>query len=295
MISLKTKIKSIIVIGICFFVVNTASAAELYFLNNSVAGEVNVDAIVTPGDEFINALEGEIIYDSTLLILEDISDGDSIVSMWIERPRAIESGVIKFSGIIPGGFGPLVSKEGKIVSLRFKPKGTGAANFSFRDYRVFLNSPIPTEVLVESTSLALDIKYSEGDSQPVIIVLDYYPPEDFKPEILEDPNLFGGRHSLIFLTQDKGSGISHYEVKEKILGLFGTWDEVESPYLLRHQSLFSIIEIKAIDKTGLERTKRIIPLRFWVLSLLLLISLCIIIYFVVKYIKEKFNFGRKQK
>ncbi|OGH83817.1 MAG: hypothetical protein A2261_03705 [Candidatus Magasanikbacteria bacterium RIFOXYA2_FULL_44_8] len=109
--------------------------------------------------------------------------------------------------------------------------------------------------------------------------IDVDAPESFKPEIAQDPNIFGGKWFLAFATQDKGSGIDHYEIREdlgfriKNLGgiikkflipksyLLNSWQEVESPYVLKDQKLKSWVYIKAIDKAGNERIE-VIPQKY---------------------------------
>jgi len=61
-----------------------------------------------------------------------------------------------------------------------------------------------------------------------------------------------GKYFLVFSTQDKGSGVDHYEVRE---GRFGGFSEVSSPYILKYQSLDKKIFVKAIDKFGNEIKK----------------------------------------
>ena len=72
--------------------------------------------------------------------------------------------------------------------------------------------------------------------------------------IVSDPTIFGGKHFLVFATQDKGSGIDHYEVREVWWGWFRI---AESPYLLQNQRLDTKITLKAIDKNGNERTSTV--------------------------------------
>jgi hypothetical protein len=108
----------------------------------------------------------------------------------------------------------------------------------------------------------VEIKLPEISSEGELIILDFDPPEPFEIHLIRDPNLFGNRFAIVYTTQDKGSGIDHYEVREKFLGLFGDWKLAKSPYELTHQSLFGIIEVKAIDRVGLEQIERIVPPRF---------------------------------
>ena len=75
-------------------------------------------------------------------------------------------------------------------------------------------------------------------------------PEDFNPTIERVPNIFDGKYFIVFATQDKKSGINNYMIREGTWGWFST---VESPYLLKNQTLDRKIFIKAVDKAGNER------------------------------------------
>jgi len=106
-------------------------------------------------------------------------------------------------------------------------------------------------------------------------MIDTMPPEDFEPKIAKDPTVFDGKYFLSFTTQDRTSGVDHYEIVEElrrgVLQPFITklgkkereplkgWKIAESPYLLEDQSLQSKILVKAIDKAGNERIAKIIP------------------------------------
>ena len=58
---------------------------------------------------------------------------------------------------------------------------------------------------------------------------------------------------MVFSTQDKQSGISHYEVCEGNFHWLGCdWKKVESPYLIIDQNLGDRIEVKAVDLAGNE-------------------------------------------
>jgi len=111
----------------------------------------------------------------------------------------------------------------------------------------------------------LQIVISEATSSPkpvAIEVSDTLPPESFKPEIAQDQTVFNGKYFLAFATQDKGSGIAKYEVREsrqKIFSFLYGWKEASIPYLLADQDLKSYIFVKAVDLAGNERMEVISP------------------------------------
>ena len=63
------------------------------------------------------------------------------------------------------------------------------------------------------------------------------------------------------MTQDKGSGIEKYQVKETKYRIFTSakWLDSTSPYILKDQDLRSFVYVKAIDKYGNERIEKILP------------------------------------
>jgi len=224
--------------------------------------------------EDINAAEIFLVYSKDFLNFSGASDGNSVISMWVEKPHDIKNpkcpaeipacGMIGLSGLIPGGF----SGNGLVTELVFKAnkEGTTVLVFDSGASRVFLNSPTPeqADVVFEPVNIVISGKGSDGE----VLVLDYFPPESFNILLSKTETAFNNKWFISFVAQDKGSGIDHYEVREKFLSLFGDWKKAgESPYALAHQSLFSIIEVKAVDKVGLERIEKIIPMRMVYLML----------------------------
>ena len=93
-------------------------------------------------------------------------------------------------------------------------------------------------------------------------VKDTEPPESFVPEISRDELIANGKWFVVFVTQDKASGIDRYEIKEsrqKILTFFSRWRVAESPYVLQDQELRSYVFVKAVDKNGNQRIIKIAP------------------------------------
>ena len=89
-------------------------------------------------------------------------------------------------------------------------------------------------------------------------MIDTLPPEPFEITIGQNPSIFAGQYFLTFAAVDKTSGIDHFEILETRKSK-GKWERGESPYLLKDQSLTSIIKVKAVDKAGNERIAEIVP------------------------------------
>lgn len=210
-------------------------------------GDANlIEVFLDTEEEEVNALEGSLAFPSDMFEIKEVRDGNSAVTFWVERPTA-SNGAIKFSGIIPGGH---VGKKSFLFSVVARALRAGPASFNVHEAQVLLNDGkgTPTSVRVRPLTFAV----SEAVSEPGIVASqneDREPPEAFVPLLSRDVNLFGGQRFLVFATQDKGSGIDHYEVREGR----GQYTVAESPYLLQNQKADQDIFVKAVDKMGYER------------------------------------------
>jgi len=129
------------------------------------------------------------------------------------------------------------------------------------------------------------------------VIIDTAPPEEFEPQIGQDPTVFGGKYFLSFAAQDKTSGVDRYEVAEtpRILSRFiknEKWKTAESPYLLEDQQLRSKISVKAIDKAGNEIIAEMVPSykinwKDIVISLLILTGIGVIWWIIKKKVESR--------
>jgi len=259
--------KLVIVIVVGFMVsASWAQAASFYF--EPGAQEVGVGQVIlvnffidTQGEK-INALEGIIKLPTDLLEVQRLSDGNTIINFWAEKPIFDEeNNQIRFSGIIPGGFS---EKSGLIFSATFFAREQGEGKLEVQEAKVLLNDGkgtavnvliSPLEIIVSNQALPFSIEVKE----------DLEPPEAFMPEIANDSNMFEGKWFLAFATQDKGSGIADYEIYETTRKKETTridanhWVKARSPYILKDQNLQSYIYVKAVDNDGNERIAIVKP------------------------------------
>ena len=248
-----------IILAACFLlmVASPAFAARLYFEpQEQVIGTekdfsvvVNIDA-----GKSINAIQA-VLYIPQELVPIDISEGNSIINFWVEKPNFDEATrLLTFSGIIPGGF---QEEKAPLLIVKFKTakkEGKAILVFNKEKTKVYLHTPEGIEDSLELESLTLPI--AKGKENIGVEIIDNDPPEDFKPEISRDQNIFENRWFLVFATQDKGLGIARYEVCE---GSKRKCALAESPYLLENQKLNKNIFVKAIDKNGNERIVMLPP------------------------------------
>jgi len=248
------------------------SAAELYLESSqpeyapNETFSVDIRLNVT-SPENVTAIAGYLKFDNQLLKAVDFLTGNSIL-MFIETPKINqEEGIISFSGIIPGGYtGRLPGDPGEsnlLGKIIFQAQKTAnpQTNLHFLDNsRVLLDDGKEAKTNLVLKSLEIKISKQEIVFNPLndwekIKEEDKTPPEEFKPEIVK----IDDKYFLVFNSQDKQSGIDHYEIqisKETLLGQLvplGNFEKDESPYLLNESDLDKIIEVKAVDKAGNER------------------------------------------
>ena len=243
-----------------------ARAAVLYFepenAQISLGQEFSVRVKIDTEKECINTIKGEIKYDKNFLTAKEFLTGNSIISLWLKKPE-IREGLISFSGGIPGGYcGKIPGDPGetnilgeiifKVPKFLVSEKDIAEVRF-LESSKVLLNNGLGTEADLKLKSAQYQILKERKETPEKIlereIKEDKIPPEPFRVLVLKDPQVFEGKYYIIFNTQDKQTGIDHYEVKEEKRN----WKIAESPYLLEDQTLQSIIKVKAVDKAGNER------------------------------------------
>ena len=303
------------IIVLSFLFAANIHAASLEFASGSgefQAGNMEeIKVLVRTPDNSINALEGTVVFPAELAQLVEIKTGSSIVSFWVDKP-AQQGNRISFSGVIPGGF---KGDKGHLFSLvvLIKDGEKKSGQFLFDDVQVLLNDGLgtPDVVVVNPLTFSLeeesnaeevnDAAEEEGPSvNDLLEVEDIELPEIFVPLLSNDQNLSNGQNVLVFVAQDKGSGISHYEVFESPVKLnideiTDGWEVQESPYLLKDQTMSGYVYIKAVDNQGNERivsfpSEEIQEERSytaWIIGVLVLIIIIIALMKIVKNKNEK--------
>jgi len=218
--------------------------------NIGVGDTVRVDILLDSAVP-TNAFSGTVSYSKTLEPTA-ISDGNSIVSLWIIHPAVpVAEASIPFAGITPGGFS---GNNGILFSILFRAKAAGTAHVSLGDIQVLRNDGSGDKESVTTKQLVLSVgsRPSGGYVEPADIIS----PEPFTASLSVDPQLFDGQSYLVFMAVDKGSGVDHYAVAESrvpsfLLPLFPlSWKTATSPYALIDQNLTSTVYINAVDRAG---------------------------------------------
>ena len=109
-----------------------AAAATLSFSpasgSQAVGDEFSVKVVINPGSDSVNAADGTVSYDPTLLTLESFTKDTSVFSLWTSEPAISKSsGTLQFSGGTPTAF----SSSGTVLTLKFKALQAGTATLSY--------------------------------------------------------------------------------------------------------------------------------------------------------------------
>lgn len=241
------KISFFILLSLCAPIFAFAAEIRLDARKTEIrSGEQFLVDVMIDSKESLNAIEGRLAFPSGILKVVDIRDGNSVINFWLEKPHIAEFGAIVFSGITPGGFSGV---DKKILSVVFESKNSGSASLALQNITALYNDGLGTKAAIENRGARVSVRQGDGMIREEVFK-DTEPPEDFKPVIASDPNIFDGKYFLVFATQDKKSGVDRYEARE---GDWGWFRVVESPYFLKHQRLDKNIYIKAIDKSDNEK------------------------------------------
>ena len=251
---------SALILGASFLPVQAASLfyqspAEPIDLNQ----EFRVDIFLDTEGETINAVAGSLALPAEGLKLEAISEGNSFLSFWMDKPQ-LEAGKISFAGIAPGGF---AGNRGLLFSLFFSAPQELVTSLEWRELQVLAHDGQGTALAVAAAPLTLKVEDLPLASDIPLSVVDGDLPEEFSLYLSRDPLIFDNRWFIAFATQDKVAGLDYFEVREEQLlrgqEEVGEWQRTESPYLLKDQNLNSRVTVRAVDRAGNERLASLEP------------------------------------
>ncbi len=286
------------VLSLVFFAASPVLAASYFVVGpkDIVVGKpFEVTFYAESQKDPINALHGSAVYPSDIFELKSISDGDSIVSLWVRPPQSINQRIIgttnylPFDGLMPGG---TTFNRGKLFTLTLVARNTAAAKqgtIGIQNGEAFLSDGKGTKITMTSRSFILPKILAESTSnKPETAVLgerinDTNPPQSLMVSVAKSNTLFNGEWFLAFNAVDAESGIDHYEVQERQdkTPLPRAWVSSTNPYRLIDQKRSSYVFVKAIDRAGNEKIEIIEPLSshsgytqllFWCIIILLCIS-----------------------
>jgi len=245
--------------------------------------------------EYINAVEANLTFPQDILEVQDFSQGNSILTLWVKFPTIDgDSGLVSFAGGVPGGYEGTDGLLGKIVfSVVLRDVLRGSAQVVFQDdSQVLLNDGLGSKAKLTTKgaefSILPEIPEVSKDEWQEELEKDKIPPETFEIEISQDSSVFEGKYFITFSTTDKQTGIDYFEIKEGKRD----WKKGESPYLLEDQSLSGIIKVRAVDKAGNVRIAEYTPpykINVWqiiIYLILILVGLGVIWWLWKRYTKH---------
>src|ERR1043166_3129234 len=150
---------AMVFLGVAIFAVPlVARAADLNLsptsATHAVDEEFDVKVIVDPGDQKVNASDGTISFDSTLLSVSKVSKDGSQFSLWTADPTySNAAGTVEFSGGTPTAF----SKPGTVITITFKGKKKGTAKVSVTKGSVLAADGKGTDVYKNGGEASYDI------------------------------------------------------------------------------------------------------------------------------------------
>lgn len=282
------------IFGILFIFTDVAHASSLSMTvpTNVYVGEqftilLNLDTGVTS----INSIDISLSYPKDIMTFKGYKEDISVKKLWLATPKE-DSGVIHFSGIIPGGVEGVYNPDKvglqplPLIELIFSAKAKGSGELAIIKSNILKNDGLGTE-LVHSIKNSF-ITVSGGLlSQDEEVIIDKNSKDTELPEPFEvifiEAGFFSKTPSLIiFRTVDNQSGIEKYQMRT----INNKWHDVISPTKVRKGIISRDVSVRAVDFSGNVREAKVeIP---GVVSPLQLVSIvvvgfiCYYLFFVVK-------------
>lgn len=219
-------------------------AARFYLKSQgaAIAGqESELSLLVDTEGEGLNAFEGKLLIPEGLEV-KSTDDGNSIISLWIDRPP-VSKGEMFFSGGLPGGY---TGSDGLLFSMKIVAEQPKIYDFKGIGLKALIADGLGSEAKNSPSQLTFNFASGTQATTSNNKLDDLYPPEIFSVEITSQSDIFDNQYFLVFSTTDKESGLDHYEVKES----GGNFVRAISPYLLKNQDLPSSITVRAYDQAG---------------------------------------------
>lgn len=229
----------LILLGFAFFIPVSVGASSIYLdseLKKFGPGDsFSVDIKIDTKQICVNTVDLKINFPTNYLSVRDFLTGDSILSLWIDKPNSENfpvinrEGVMHLSGGAPGGYCGVIPGDpgesnilGRIIfeSPSFVIGERNDSEISIGvsdDSRVFLNDGLGTEDLLNVRGISLAVSDS-----PTLSSSDYWgqlkndniPPESFIIYVQGGNSVFNGANYVEFNTMDKQTGVDRYELLE---------------------------------------------------------------------------------
>jgi hypothetical protein len=195
----------------------------------------DVAVVLAPKGVIVNVIEGTIRIEGDVFI----DTSASIVGMWVEAPL-LKDGVIRFAGVIPGGFsGMVLPGEGKVgAGQLFLLRSEAGARAAFEGGTAYLHDGV-------GTSVAL-VPYKEERIAPNRTVrTDTQPPRITSVEVTDGE--YTDTISQVMVTAvDKESGVRDVQLRYGE----GAWQSVSMPHSLDPGLAAEGVDVRVFDGAG---------------------------------------------
>src|SRR3989339_159005 len=231
--------KKITILSILLFLPVYAQASVLYL--DPAEGEYGpgdsftADVRLEIGNDCVNTVEAFVNFPNDYLSVADFITGESILSLWVEKPDKAglkeinRTGTLHFAGGIPGGYcGKIPGDPGEsdiLGRIVFQVPGMIVSDVERENLevgfspasRVLLNDGLGTADTISTRGASF--RFSKKSTEPdetwrEDIKKGVTPSKPFVIELRSDPGIFDGRYYIIFSTIDKQTGVDHFEVLE---------------------------------------------------------------------------------
>ena len=247
------------------------SLLAVFFFAPLFASAATFTIKIDTGASSINTLEATINLPKNVSVT-NLNDGGSVLLIWIKPPTYdANAHTITFAGLTPGGFQGVFS----LLSFSDDTNSADASSISFAGVTALQNdgkgTPAPVHLSVVSGEIPTDTT----------------PPEAFAPSIGESPDIFNGQFFATFLAQDKGTGISHYDVAytQFFSPTESDWQQAESPLLLNSHVLSKKIFIRAVDQAGNVRVESIVGPHYYqtlILWFIIIVFFTCVLFYIAR-------------
>lgn len=198
--------------------------------------------------ESMNSADISLAFPSDIVAFRGHVPDSGVLSLWVITPQEEGRGVIRFSGVIPGGverrYDPEHPTDRRVLlgQLLFEVRRAGTGNYTVSNAQLLRNDGLGTPIISETQEASIVAIDNKGVSR----VPDGTSPRPFTITILPASSATKTPQLVLFSAQDEDSGIERYEIR---IGR-KAWERATSPYPLPHRLFGYTLSIRAFDFSG---------------------------------------------
>lgn len=194
-----------------------------------------VAVLLAPHGVSVNVIEGSLHVSDDVFV----DTSASIVSLWVEAPIR-KDGVIRFAGVVPGGFsGMVLPGEGKVgVGELFSLRSERGARVTFDGGTAYLHDGVGTPVVLAPIG--------EQRIEPGTVTrADTQPPRITAIEITDGAHT-DSQAQVMVVAVDKETGVNDIQIRYGE----GVWQSVSMPFSLDAELAVDGVDVRVFDGAG---------------------------------------------